>query len=281
MKYYRRPNNKNANPLIIFYMCSKTSFSVSVLFSLAICLTAQVDVYHVNYKNEIGFVGAGIGLNILGSILAGNADESTIEEINALNASDIWDFDRGATTNFSSKAQAVSDIVLFSGAALPFIIYFSKNCRSEGAAIGVMAAETFLLTNGITNITKSIAKRYRPFNYNPEVDDAIKLGRGSRLSFFSGHVSNTAAMSFFAAKVLTDLHPDMENKYLVWATAATIPAVISYLRYEAGKHFPTDLITGYAVGATIGYLIPTLHLSKDVNLQFSGGSGFDIRINLN
>lgn len=44
----------------------------------------------------------------------------------------------------------------------------------------------------ITNITKGFAKRYRPFNYNPNVADEMKLGNTSRLSFFSGHTSATA-----------------------------------------------------------------------------------------
>ena len=38
-----------------------------------------------------------------------------------------------------------------------------------------------------------------------------------------------------------------------------LPAVTGYLRFKAGKHFPTDIIVGYGVGATIGYLVPELH----------------------
>ena len=261
-------------------MLLNSTFPIAILLLFCCDLSAQVDAYNVHYKKEAAFVGAGLGLNILAGVLARKADQPTLEQINALNASDISAFDRGATTNYSSTAQTVSDIILYTGATLPFITYFSHKCRSEGADIAIMAAETFLLTNGLTNATKAIAKRYRPFNYNPDVDEAIKLSRGSRLSYFSGHASNTAAMSFFTAKVLTDTHPDMKNKFLVWATAATIPAAISYLRYEAGKHFPTDLITGYAVGATIGILIPTLHLSKDVDVGINGMAGINIKVRL-
>jgi len=249
-------------------------------FLITATLSAQTKYYDVNFKRELGYMGAGVGLSVLGIVLGNNADKSSIEEIRALDRMDISRFDRGATDNFSSTAQTVSDVLLYSGATLPFITYFSKSCRSQGGAIGVMAIETFLITNGITNITKSLAQRYRPFNYNPEVPDELKLSGGSRLSFFSGHASNTAAMSFFAAKVLTDIHPEMRQKGLIWTIAITLPATISYLRYEAGKHFPTDLITGYAVGATIGYLIPTLHLNKNMRLMPHGSGGLSLTIDL-
>jgi len=88
------------------------------------------------------------------------------------------------------------------------------------------------------------------------------------LTYNSGHASTTAAFSFFTAQVLTDLHPNWKNKYIIWATAASIPAAISFLRMRAGKHFATDVITGYLAGATIGYLVPMLH-RKESNLKAS------------
>jgi len=38
-----------------------------------------------------------------------------------------------------------------------------------------------------------------------------------------------------------------------------MPAVTGYLRYEAGRHFPTDILGGYALGALTGVLIPIMH----------------------
>jgi len=133
-----------------------------------------------------------------------------------------------------------------------------------------MTVETVLITSGLTNITKAISKRYRPFNYNPNVPDDVKLGKSSRLSFFSGHASVTSSLAIMSAKIITDLNPNMKYKVVVWGTAIILPATIGYLRYEAGKHFPTDVITGYVVGATTGYLIPTIHMSDRVDLTYGG-----------
>lgn len=35
------------------------------------------------------------------------------------------------------------------------------------------------------------------------------------------------------------------------------------LRYEAGKHYPTDLIVGAAFGSLVGWGIPKLHEVKN------------------
>ncbi len=87
----------------------------------------------------------------------------------------------------------------------------------------------------------------------------MKLTKNTRRSFFSGHTSHVAASTFFTAKVLTDINPDGSNNSLYWITAATIPAITGYLRVKGGKHFPTDVIVGYAVGALVGILVPELH----------------------
>lgn len=225
-------------------------------------------------------MGAGLGLSTLGLLLRNSVNAPTLEDISLLDPQDILSFERGATNNFSSSAQQISDGILYTGATLPFIMYFSHRCRAQEASVALMGIETILITNGLTNIAKASFKRFRPFAYNENVSDELKLESGARLSFFSGHASNTAAMFFFSAKVLTEIHPDMNNKYLIWTAAATIPAAISYFRYKAGKHFLTDVITGYAVGATIGYLIPTIHLNGNVHIHPGMGGGLSVRVNL-
>jgi DNA-binding transcriptional regulator LsrR (DeoR family) len=38
-----------------------------------------------------------------------------------------------------------------------------------------------------------------------------------------------------------------------------VPAAVAYFRIEAGKHFLSDNLVGYAVGATMGVVVPQLH----------------------
>lgn len=60
------------------------------------------------------------------------------------------------------------------------------------------------------------------------------------------------------AKVYSDYKPN-KSKFLIYGLAAIPPALIGYFRYKAGKHFPSDIIVGYVVGAVGGILIPHLH----------------------
>ena len=41
------------------------------------------------------------------------------------------------------------------------------------------------------------------------------------------------------------------------------PAFVGYLRYRALKHYPTDLLIGVFIGASLGILIPELHRNKE------------------
>ena len=69
------------------------------------------------------------------------------------------------------------------------------------------------------------------------------------------------------AKVYCDYHPELGNKkLLIYSIAVLPPAFTGYFRYKGMKHFPTDVLTGFAVGAGTGLLIPHLHKKKNANL---------------
>ncbi|MDA8692599.1 phosphatase PAP2 family protein, partial [Saprospiraceae bacterium] len=238
------------------------------------------NVYNLDWKKrELLIFGSGVAFTAIGHFAVNRAEAPTLDEINSLTGDDINFIDRGSIGNFSSTAKDASDIVLYSSAALPFLSYFSSKCRANAAPIGVMIAQTFLINNGLTNITKGLVNRFRPYNYNPNAPLELKLGEESRRSFVSGHTSNAAALSFLAARILTDVHIDYSKKVIIWSVAATMPAVVGYLRVKAGRHFPIDVIGGYAVGAAVGYLIPEMHLNKNLDLYVNpaGGIGMNLQ----
>ena len=76
---------------------------------------------------------------------------------------------------------------------------------------------------------------------------------------------------FFTAKTLTDYVDRPGVEAVAWTTAALLPAATGFFRYKAGKHFPSDVIVGYVVGATVGVLIP--HLHKTDPTEGGGGLG--------
>ncbi len=236
------------------------------LLLLCLCgtqVSGQDSVYTWDWSQDGNYLGGSILVWSGSQYLKSRLDRITVEDIGLLDAQSIWSFDRGATNNLNLNSRSYSDYLLIGSAVLPFTAYLSKEGRGEGWKITGMAVETLLLTDGVINILKATSKRVRPYIYNPEVPIEEKLTNEARYSFASGHTAIVATTSFFAAKVYADIFPDSQWKPVVWITAASLPALAGYFRYQAGNHFPTDVIAGYAIGATIGYLIPSLHLKKD------------------
>ena len=147
---------------------------------------------------------------------------------------------------------------------LPAAFLVENHTGRDIKTLLIMYAEVFSFNYGLTVLAKSTAHRARPYVYNPEVDIGKRTSSDSRASFFSGHTSQTAAASFYFAKVITDYHPTMRKglKTGMWIFAVAAPALNGYFRVKAGKHFPTDVITGYIAGAATGWLIPQLHRTK-------------------
>ena len=58
------------------------------------------------------------------------------------------------------------------------------------------------------------------------------------------------------------------NTNILGMAAAVVPAITAYLRVKGGKHFYTDVITGYLVGAAVGLIVPELHKTDN---RFSTG----------
>src|SRR5437588_12585925 len=87
-----------------------------------------------------------------------------------------------------------------------------------------------------------------------------------RNSFFSGHTMAAAASSFFMAKVYSDYHPEA-NQFLLYGAACIPPLFMAYLRLRALEHFPSDVMVGFAVGASCGVIVPSLHLVPDRDVR--------------
>ena len=216
-------------------------------------------VYAYTWPAEAAWLGGGLALNGTYFYLHKRTVVFTEADIAALDASRIGAFDRSALRQWSPRAARWSDGLMGLAILSPAALLASRAGRSEWGGLGLMAFQTFSLATGITNVIKVSAKRTRPFNYNADAPLELKMKRDARYSYPSGHSSATAAMSFFAAKTFHDLHPQHRLRPWVWTGAVVLPATVGWLRWKAGKHFPSDIISGYVVGALVGILVPELH----------------------
>ena len=214
--------------------------------------------YYTSWKMDAPLLMGSLGLAASQYFLQSDKP-LTIDFVNGLSKNDVNKFDRLATDNFSKAADRASDYFFYTSVGAPALLYADKAIRKDWKNVTVIMLETYLLGVGLTVFTKNVVDRPRPFLYNTAIPVEDKLGADGINSFVSGHTSMTALSTFMMAKIIVDYHPNTKYKPLIWSFAAAIPATTGLLRYGAGKHFFSDVLSGYAIGALTGYFIPHLH----------------------
>ncbi len=184
------------------------------------------------------------------------------ESVMSLNRNDVNKFDRGATYQNSKTCGYISDATMYAAIAMPLFHLINPNSRKDFGKIAAMTGEVLALNFAITNLLKETVHRPRPLVYNPDIPVEKKLKKDNFKSFFSGHTSTVASMSFFFATTFVAYNPNSKLKPMVWSICAALPLATAVLRYKAGKHYWTDVITGYVIGAAIGVAVPYLHSVK-------------------
>lgn len=232
---------------------------VLVLFSIFLnteSLVAQENSpYHFSFQREVVYINGGL-LTLAGSEYLRRQIEPL--EVSKLDV-DITDFDDVQFRYGDHKADHFSDLSMYASAGLTALLIAKRDTRSHFGKVLLLFSETMLVNQGLTNLSKAVFRRPRPYVFAPDWSSDRRVLSGDVSSMVSGHTSGAAAGSFFFARVFSDYYPDSELKPLVWGVAATLPAITGFLRIRAAKHYPSDVVAGYALGAVIGYLVPTLH----------------------
>ncbi len=216
--------------------------------------------YELDWSTEGPILGGSLATITVSFVINGKIVVLAEEDVTRYDGSGIFGVDRWVIRNWSLKAQKVSDIMLYTSYATPLaMLLVGERSRKDFGKTSLFAIEGMMATMALTNLTKVIFKRTRPFVFNKDAPMELKLKRNARLSFFSGHTSSSAFMTFLTAQLYSDYYPESKAKPYVWGLAAAIPAVTGYNRIRGGKHYLTDVLLGYAVGTTIGLLIPRIH----------------------
>lgn len=98
-------------------------------------------------------------------------------------------------------------------------------------------------------VLKRIVRRRRPFDPRVEVWDKVP----SDLSFPSAHATSTAA---FACSLPSVLPPRFRPAAVV--TGSTLVAAMGGARVSLGVHYPSDVLAGAVIGATVTVIVNKL-----------------------
>jgi membrane-associated phospholipid phosphatase len=228
---------------------------------------APAKIYKMHPKWQIPAAGAFIVISTQGfRALDKNASLSS-EDVLKLNPNDINAFDRATATRNPSgfdKAEKNANVMLNFSIFSPIVLALDKDVRKDWVDLITLYLASQAFDNVLYFTSIAAVRRPRPRAYNTALPMGDRTGVGMSKSFFSGHVSFGATATYFAAKVYTDYHQIKGMKRVLLYTAAAVPPLLTgYFRIEAGKHFKTDVITGFIAGATSGIVVPEFFRIKD------------------
>ncbi|UOR05273.1 phosphatase PAP2 family protein [Hymenobacter aerilatus] len=243
------------------------SFVLVTLLTMATLPVATAQKAPSPYKTRFAVdapITAGLGtISGLGLYLVSQKDGLNDAQLATLNKNDVPKFDRFSAGYYSTTAQTVGDFIVYPTLLIaPGLLALNGDVRGRYGQVLGLYLQTLAAQNAIFTMTIGTTTRYRPFLYGTE-GGSDRNSHISTNSFYAGHTANTAAATFFAAKVYHDFHPGSAAEPFVWTAAALVPAAQAYTRLKAGKHFLSDNIVGYAIGAATGIVVPQLHKTAE------------------
>jgi membrane-associated phospholipid phosphatase len=225
---------------------------------LPVVCTAQTH-HDLRVGREVGIVATGFAFQGIGLLLA---HQNTTKPAPVIDIGQVPPIDRIATRQWSLTAHRQSDL-LFGVAVAASLAGSIVNQNGERPLLPVaIIAESSLLCSGLTNSVKELVRRPRPYMYNSDVPPSYHDPDRDYVSFWSGHTANTAAITFSTACMVQRSDASQAAKTWTWVGAAAVPAAMGYLRVKSGRHFPTDVLTGYIVGALVGIVVPYFHRAE-------------------
>jgi membrane-associated phospholipid phosphatase len=220
------------------------------------------EVYKIKAKVDIPVTLAAAGFTLYGFSQIYSRDRIPEAKILALKKSDVNSIDRSTAGNFDEKAKDLSDKFFYGAMPAPLILMLDKEIRKDGLKVGLLYLEAMTITGVFYTGSSMLVGRLRPRTYNTTLPMDDRTRGAGKNSFIAGHPALVATSTFFMAKVYSDYHPEMKNKWILYTLAGGASLATGLLRIKAGEHFPTDVMAGIPVGVLSGILVPHFHKIK-------------------
>ncbi|UHG92785.1 phosphatase PAP2 family protein [Spirosoma oryzicola] len=256
-----------------------TRIVFSVLFLVQLSVTQAQDTlslsttrlrpnpYRLSWKTDATLMGLVGVAGVSSLLLEQQVQPFSVGDLGQFDRSQVNAFDRGATYKWSPGAFQLSDQTLTANFVATGLIAVPTLFRHKNwATVPLMYIEVLALPTLIQQTVKNIALRTRPYVYNPDAPLDPKLAPNGRQSFFSGHAGTAFASAVFASEMFRHFYPNSKLKPVVWVVMLGLASTTSLMRYEAGYHFPSDILVGALFGSVAGWGIPKLH---EVKRQFT------------
>lgn len=251
---------KKKEVILLFILC--------IVYPLKGNTQSKPDIYKIKRSDYfIAPVAIALGLTMKYGI---HNDVLTKDEISNLTLDPVFNIDHVSLNKYNSGLDKAGNWMTIIPLSAPLILSmrdWKGGNRNQAFAINFMYAEVIGLTFGITELTKNLTHRIRPYMYNTElsIDERYEMNDSgdSEKSFYSMHTAFAFSSATFLSKVYTDCYGKSTQSKWIWAGSLTFATAIGVSRIYSGQHFPTDVIMGALVGGLTGYIIPVLHKNKN------------------
>ena len=160
-------------------------------------------------------------------------------------------FDRWAIAPIRPGARTASDLLRVGVGALAFLDLANEG--PVGHAGMVTTIESFLWTEGTVHLVKALVGRKRPILYSSSGADVAHVVSNQR-SWPSGHAATAAALATGYCLARRDLSPERKVDWRCWLAAAGAVGV-GIMRMAAAKHYPSDVLSGWAAGVGTAFVV--------------------------
>ncbi len=127
-----------------------------------------------------------------------------------------------------------------------WILYllFKKYSLRQAVTLLLIIAVLVAFTDQFVNLVKYSTARIRPCNDDSFQNIARIVKHSGGYSFFSGHATNSTAVSTFVVLFLRKYNRHITYIF-IW------PVLFAYSRIYLGVHYPLDVLTGIIAGVLI------------------------------
>ena len=220
-------------------------------------VTGSRQYFSLNPITDPVLIGSGIGL-FAADLFLFRFKNGRVFGGTLYNRDDVNPFERWAMRPYSRSLDITGDI--FVGCAMATPLVFASADRHEWITIGIMYAETMLLTHAVKDLIKSLTFRARPYMYFEDYPQKDVDSGDWTNSFPSGHTMQAFAAAAFTSFVFAVYFPRSLWNIPVSAGAYALALTVAVLRLSSGNHFLTDVLAGAAFGTVFGIGIPLLHM---------------------
>ncbi len=213
---------------------------------------------------------------VLGGATAANTLAFAIGHPSSPRLDAAFDWERGTERNLAAVTSHVSDGTLITSVAAPLGTLAGHSASTWGDAV-LVYGETLQGALLLNTLTKKSVARARPYTHHPQAAALVEAqGSDAFYSFYSGHSALSFAGAAGGSYLFSAIEDDVALRSVHWGTAFALASFTAHARVRAGRHYPTDVLAGSAIGVAWGATVPLLHGIRprlEVEEVIAGGGG--------